>query len=779
MAIESAAVIGAGVMGMGIAAQLANAGIPVLLLDIVPDGATTRNQLAQQALAQALRVEPAPFMHKRNAKLIHCGNLEDDLDAAGACDWVVEAVVERLDIKQALFARLEAVRGPRTIVSSNTSTIPLAYLVDGRNDEFCTNFLITHFFNPPRYMRLLELVTGAKTAPEVRERMRAFADIRLGKGVVDCHDTPGFIANRIGTFWMQAAMRGAIELNVSVEAADAVLSAPFGVPKTGIFGLLDLVGLDLMPHIMNSMRALLDADDAMLRGRDADDDLPHVIRDMIANGYTGRKGKGGFYRLIRDGEKRSKEAVDLASGKYRIATNSRLAAVAAARSGGMRAVLVHPSAAGQLAWQVMSATILYAAELVPAIADRASSIDAAMELGYSWQRGPFALLDAVGTEWFCARVEAEGRALPPFLLALRGTTVFSAETAEITEQLTSGSYAPVRRATPVKRLQDYKRQGTPVARNGSATLWDVQDGVACLEFHSKMNAIDPGIMAMLNSSMEIVTQQFQALVIHNESDNFSIGANVGLLLFAANMAAWQQIDATVAAGQQTYQALKYAPFPVVGAPSGMALGGGCEVLLHCDAVQAHAETYLGLVEVGVGLVPGWGGCKELLLRWFANARRPQGPMPALSKVFEYISTAQVAKSAQQARDMLLLRADDRITMNRDRLLHDAKLLAVELAANYSAPAPAEPIRLPGEAARVAMNMVVDGFHKMGKATTHDCVVAAELAQVLSGGNTDIIDEVSEQQLFDLERQALLRLVRHPGTLARLEHMLETGKPLRN
>jgi len=779
MTIQSVAVLGAGVMGVGIAAQIANAGVPVLLLDIVPDGVSSRNQVAERGLSNALGAKPAPFMHKRHAKLIRCGNIEDDLEAAGACDWIIEAVVERLDVKQGLYARLEPLLGADTIISSNTSTIPLAHLVAGRSDAFARRFLITHFFNPPRYMRLLELVTTPATDAPMAARVHSFIDERLGKGVVECNDTPGFIANRIGTYWIQSAMRNALELDVSVHDTDAVLSGPFGIPKTGVFALVDLIGLDLMPHIMGSMRALLPADDMMLTGREAEADLPEMIQQMIADGSTGRKGKGGFYRLRRDGQTRVKEAIDLGTGEYRSVSRSSLAALDAARAGGVRALLEHPSAAGQLAWRVMSGTILYAATLMPEISSRPGAIDAAMALGYSWKQGPFALLDEIGSDWFVERVRAQGQPVPPYLQALGADEVFTTSAGSLHERRADGSTAVLQRPTPVARLGDFKQAHRVVARNASATLWNIDDGVACLEFHSKMNAIDPNIMAMLQTALKVVPDEFAGLVIHNEADNFSVGANVGLLLFAANMAAWSQIDATVAAGQQTYKALKYAPFPVVGAPTGMALGGGCEVLLHCSAVQAHAETYMGLVEVGVGLVPGWGGCKELLLRWLGNTQAPRGPMPAISKAFELISTAQVSTSAHEARDTLLLRDHDRITMNKDRLMADAKNYVLELAADYQPPAPPQEVSLPGATARVALAMAVDSFHKIGKATDHDCVVAAELAMVLSGGNTDIVDGIGEQDLYDLERQAVLRLAHHDGTLARLEHMLETGKPLRN
>lgn len=772
MTISSVAVIGAGVMGANIAAHMANAGASVLLLDIVPEGADNRNVLAEGAVAAALKADPAPFMHTRNARKIRCGNIEDDLAEAGQCDWVVEAIVERLDIKQDFYKRLAKVRAPDTIVSSNTSTIPLAKLVEGAPADFSAHFLISHFFNPPRYLRLLELVAGPDTLPYVMQRVREFGDVRLGKHVIECHDTPGFIANRVGSYWVQVAIDEAIGRGLKIEEVDAILGAPMGVPKTGIFALMDFVGLDLMPHVRASMSAHLPPSDRMLQGGK----MPAVIEKMISDGRLGRKSGGGFYSTRREGGRRQKLAIDLASGEYRDAEKVRPKEVRMARKS-LQALFAHDSPLAQLAWRVMSETLVYAAELLPEIAERPSDIDAAMRTGYGWKYGPFELLDRIGVAWFNERLVAEGRALPAYLQA-SNEDVYALSESALTER-TKGGRTAVPRAAGVHLLSDIKRVGKPITRNGSASLWDVGDGVLCLEFHSKMNAVDPGILTMMHKALAIVPRGHQALVIHNEAENFSVGANIGLLLFAANLAAWDQIRTAVVQGQQTLKALRDAPFPVVGAPSGMALGGGCEVLLHCDAVQAHAETYMGLVEVGVGLVPGWGGCKELLTRWYHNPRRPGGPMPAISKVFECVSTATVAKSADEARELLFLRAEDRITMNRDRLLADAKLLALELVDGYQPPAPAEPLFLPGDSAQTAMAMAVDGFHKVGKATAHDTVVARALAGVLSGGDTDLTDPVDEDALYALECDAFVTLAQHPHTLARVEHMLDTGRPLRN
>jgi 3-hydroxyacyl-CoA dehydrogenase len=776
MKIEKAAVIGAGVMGSGIAAHIANAGVPVLLLDIVPPGAANRNALAEGAIARMLKTEPAPFMSKAAAKLVTPGNLEDHLGRLADVDWIVEAVIENPAVKRELYAKLEGARKKGSVVSSNTSTIPLKSLTEGLPKSFAKDFLITHFFNPPRYMRLLELVAGPATRKTALEAIRKFADERLGKGVVDAKDTPGFIANRIGTLWLQVAIAAAFDMGLTVDEADAVVGRPMGVPKTGVFGLMDLVGIDLMPHVAASMLATLPEHDAYRR---VFKEIP-LIKKMIADGLTGRKGKGGFYRLARrDGGARVKESIDLRTGQYAPSVKAQLESVEAARERGLRALVEHPDKGGRYAWRVLSETLAYAASLVPEIADAVPAVDEAMRLGYAWRYGPFELIDQLGTGWFADRLRAAGMAVPPLLEKAAGRPFYKTEAGKLFYLATTGEYAELARRPGVLLLSDVKRASSPLARNGSASLWDIGDGVVCLEFHSKMNAMDPDILDMAQKAIKIVKGGYKALVIHNEADNFSVGANIGLVLFAANVALWPMIEEQVAKGQQTYKALKYAPFPVVAAPSGMALGGGCEILLHSRAVQAHAETYMGLVEVGVGLVPGWGGCKEVVTRWLAHKRRPGGPMPAIAKAFEMIGTAQVARSAFEAKEMLLLREDDGITMNRDRLLADAKAKALKLARRYKAAAPPQEIRLPGPTAKAALELVVNDFRHQGKATPHDAVVSLELATVLSGGNTDITDTLGEDDLTKLERQAFMRLIRTEGTLARIEHMLETGKPLRN
>ena len=761
MTIERCAVLGAGLMGAGIAAHLANAGFPVLLLDM--------EQRAVAAIDKLKKADPAPLMTPDAARLITPGSF-DDLSGLAACDWIIEVIVEDLAAKRAMYDRVDAVRKPGSIVSSNTSTIPLASLAKKQSDAFRADFCITHFFNPPRYMRLLELVTGPETRPAVGVELARLCDVRLGKGVVRCHDTPGFIANRIGTYWITVAVKEAIERGLTVEEADAV-HRPMGIPKTGVFGLVDLVGLDLMPLIGKSLLMSLGPDDDFRRVLT---EQPILTR-MIGAGQTGRKGGGGFYRMEKRGAERVLQAIDLTTGQYRATVKPRLEATEAGKRD-LMALVNHPSPAGAYAQAVLVQVLGYAASLVPEIVDDIASVDEAMRLGYAWGQGPFELIDRLGAGWLAEAMVAGGRPVPPLLAY--GKPFYRVEGGQLQALAVAGDYADVRRPEGVLLLADIKRAGKPVLRNGSASVWDLGDGVLCLEFTSKMNSIDDQIMAMLGKAIGLAAQSYKGLVIYNEGENFCAGANLGVALFAANVAAWPVIEQAVAGGQAAYKALKYAPVPVVAAPFGMALGGGCEILMHASAVVAHAELYTGLVEVGVGLLPGWGGCKELLGRWQASPMLPKGPMPAVAKAFEIISTAQVSKSAAQAVGLGFLRPTDGIVMNRDRLLYDAKRKVLALADGYTAPAPFE-YRLPGPGGLVALELAVDGFAAQGKATPHDVVVSKAVARVLTGGDTDMLDTLSEDDMTGLERTAFMTLVRTPASLARTEHMLTTGKPLRN
>ncbi len=767
-AIQKVGVIGAGVMGAGIAAHCANAGVPVVLLDIVPGGAA-------KAVQTMLRADPAPFMHKGAARLITAGDIGTDLALLGDCDWIVEAIVEKPEPKRELYAKLEAVRKAGSIISSNTSTIPLGDLVAGASAGFAADFLITHFFNPPRYMRLLEVVQGPATRADAVASITEFCDRRLGKTVIPCKDRPGFIANRIGGMWMQSAINNAFTMGLSVEEADALMSRPIGVPKTGVFGLLDLVGIDLMPHVAASMKATLPADDAYVQGL-----REHaLITRLIKEGRTGRKGgKGGFYTRKRDAAGvQQKLAIDLASGEDRPEKKARLESL---ELRDLAKLAEHPDRGGRYMRAVLLDLLSYAASLVPEIADSVADVDAAMRLGYNWKWGPFELIDKVGAAWLAAALRADGRAVPKLLEQVGTGSFYRVQDGVLQFFGTDGAFHDVPRAPGVLLLADVKRRSKPLAKNAGASIWDIGDGVACLEFHSKMNALDPDILGMIGKALGMGKKgTFRALVIHNEAENFSVGANLGLALFAANIAAWGEIEGMIEQGQKAMLGLRNAPFPVVGAPSGMALGGGCEVLLHCTAVQAHAESYIGLVEVGVGLIPGWGGCATMLRRWTDNPKAPKGPMPAVAKAFEMISTAQVAKSAFEAQEMLLLRPTDGITMNRDRLLADAKARALAMVETHNVPEAPKPMRLPGASGHAALNMAVQQQVLMGRATPHDVVVCDQLGIALTGGKKDHTDEITDEEVMKLERQSFMALLKTPGTLARVEHMLETGRPLRN
>ena len=766
-------VIGAGVMGAGIAAQVANAGIPVLLLDIVPKEGTDRDAVAKGAVAKMLKTEPAPFMSAAAAKLVETGNIDDHLGRVVECDWVVEAIVERLDIKQALYAKLEALKRPGTAVSSNTSTIPLGHLVDGRSDQFKRDFLITHFFNPPRYMRLIEIVTGDHTDDGTATRVADFIDRSMGKRIVRAKDTPGFIANRIGTYWLAVAINAAMDQGVTIEEADQIGGRPMGVPKTGIFGLVDLVGVDLMPLLSKSLSSTLPAGDPYF---DTVRPMPLVDR-MIAEGFTGRKGKGGFYRLDKGADgSRTKLSLDLATGEYRPTETPAKLAGGADKDPGV--LIAAPGKTGAYAWAILGSVLSYAAALVGEAADDIVAIDDAMKLGYNWKFGPFELLDRIGAKAFADRLREEGRPVPAILDTVGDRSFYRVENGQRQYLTLDGDYADVVRPDGVLLLEDIQRRSEPLLRNDSAALWDIGDGVVALEFTGKMNALDPHVIALIEEAVPLVRDRFNALVVYNEGSNFSAGANLGVALFAVAMGAWGEIEKLIAGGQRAFKALKYAPFPVVSAPAGLALGGGCEVLLHSDAIQAHAETYTGLVEAGVGLVPGWGGHAEMLDRWAKAPMMPRGPMPVLSKVFEMISTAKVSKSAAEAKSMMILRASDGITMNRDRLLADAKARALAMVDGYVAPEPPT-FRLAGESGAVGIAGAVADFHKKGVATDYDVVVAGRVARVLTGGDADPVDTVTEDALLTLEREAFMDSVRDPRTQARVKQMLETGKPLRN
>ena len=775
--IQKVAVIGSGVMGAGIAAHCANAGCEVLLLDIVPDGAEDRNSLSKTAIQKMHKSNPEMLMHKRNSKRITPGNIEDDLHLLEDFDWVIEVVIENLDVKRDLYSRLCDKIGPDTILSSNTSTLPRSKLVSELPRDISSRFLITHFFNPPRYLPLLEVVTSSEVDESVVTRFCEFADHRLGKRVTMCNDRPGFIGNRLGVYFIQRAFKATLELGLSVEQADAMLGRPIGLPKTAVFALMDLVGIDLIPHVTESLLEYLPDDDPFHKIAGTGEE---IILNMIQDGYTGRKGKGGFYRLNKDGGKKVKEARNLYTGEYQNA--NRRAAFPSAKMGkrGISSLMDCNDDGARLVTEVLLDSLSYAAHIVPDVSDDIYSIDGAMKVGYNWKAGPFEMMDSIGVESMVQRLESSGREVPRFLsLAAERGSFYGMEDGEITRLTPSGEMVIVNRPEDTLTVADLKRRGKPLKRNGSASIWDTGDGVLLVEYHTKMNAMDPMNMEMLLNAVDLAeSEDYKGIVIGNDATNFCAGANLGLALFAANLAAWKDLEDFIGLGQDTYQTLKYCDVPVVAASAGLCLGGGAEVLMHCDAVQAHSESYVGLVEVGVGIIPAWGGCKELLGRLVDFGLVTNGPMGAVMKAFETIGTAQVAKSAEQARSMGFLGPNDGITMNRDRLLADAKRKVLDLSENYVPPVP-RTYSLPGPTGLAGLNLALSDLALSGQATPHDVVVATSLAGILTGGNTDITVAMEEDDILAMEKEAIATLGRHPDTLDRMQHMLETGKPLRN
>jgi 3-hydroxyacyl-CoA dehydrogenase len=761
--IASVAVIGAGVMGAGIAAHFANAGCDVVLLDVAGQGSDPA-QPARDAIAR--QVKAGGFMHPSLAAKVRPGTITDDLELTADADWIIEAIVELPEIKRNLYASLAPRMKTGAILSSNTSTIPLAILADGLPEAIASHFLITHFFNPPRHMRLLEVVDGPGTAAEAVARVTHFADHRLGKSVVPCKDTPGFLANRIGCLWMAAAVRYAADLGLTVEEADAVMSRPFGIPSTGIFALTDLVGVDLMPKVWSSFAETLPAGDDFHTVF-----APSAAIDaLIARGATGRKAKAGFYRKTADGM----EAFDLAALEYRPQAKAELASLAETSA---RALMEHADRGGRYAWTVMSHSLAYAAALVPAISDDIAPVDEAMRLGYNWRFGPFELIDMVGPGWLADRLAAEGRDVPPLLRLAAERGSFYRDRSALSP---AGTMVPLVRPEGEFLLADLKRDGRRVEGNDAASLWDMGDGIACLEFHRKMNAMAPESMDAIVAATRRVAADFRALVIGNDSAQFCAGADLGLFLAALEREDFAFIEDFVRRGQQTYDGLRKAPFPVVGAVAGLALGGGCEVLLHCDHVQAHAETAIGLVERNVGLIPAWGGCRRVLAAAATDPTLPKGPMPFVVAAFDPIAAAAVSASAMLARDLRFLRPTDGITMNRNRLLADAKAAAVRMAdAGYQAPVSIE-LRLPGPSGRHTLMNRVESMTVLGQLRGHDVAVAEVLVDVLTGGpSANPLRPVPEEAILDLEREGFMELVASKPTAQRIAHMLKTGKSLKN
>ena len=784
MNIEKVTVIGAGLMGSGIAAQVANAGIPVNLLDIVPNDADNRNVISESAISKMLKPvklgSPSQLMHPDNADLITAGNLEDNLDLISDSDLIIEVVLEKLEIKHNVFKKIEQFRKKSSIVTSNTSTIPRNQLIEGMPSSFRQDFFIAHFFNPPRYLRLLELVAGEEVDNEKLETIIEFCDVKLGKEVVICNDTPGFIGNRIGMFWSLTAMVEAFKSDLTVEEADAIMGRPIGAPKTGVFALGDVVGLDLIPHVTESLSRNLPDNDKYNLGVKEQSKLgiDLLLKEMVESGYTGRKGKGGFYRINSNNGNKVKESRNLKTGEYYTSTKSSLESIRVAKKG-LRALVEFDDKGGRYAWKVLSKTLSYAASLVPEITENIVNIDNAMKNGFLWKKGPFQMIDDLGPSWFVSRLIKEGIEVPDLLTKV-GDKNFYDDNDDVNLYFNiDGSYSKINNLEGHLSVKEIKRGQKPIFGNSSASLWNMGDEILLAEFHSKMNAIDPLIMEVLSEASSLCENgDFKGLVVGNDGSNFSAGANLGLFSFVANVGAWDEAEKFVFGGQMTFMMLKHGNFPVVGASSGLAIGGGCEVLLACDSIQAHSESYIGLVEVGVGLVPAWGGCKEMITRWNNDPNQPKGPMASIVKIFQNIGTAKVATSAQEAKSLKFLNSNDGITMNRSRLLHDAKQKCLDLIKDYKAPLPNDH-SLAGPSGKATLDLAVKDLEKAGHATSHDVTVTDYLAYILTGGDTDPTETVSDDKILEMEKEGIMALMKIEKTMDRIESMLTTGKPLRN
>lgn len=799
--INKVAVLGAGIMGAGIAAHLAGAGIPSLLLDIVPKDLPPggdRNQLAKKGLEAILNAKPALIYSKADARLILPGNFEDDFEKIRECDWIIEVVVERLDIKRSVFERIDSLMRPETIVSSNTSGLSLASMTEGRSANFKKNFVITHFFNPVRYMKLVELVPGPKTDPEVSCFMSGFLSKRLGKGVVMAKDTPNFVANRIGVFGWCAGLQTILKEGWKVEEVDKIVGTAIGRPKSAMFRTTDMVGLDTLVHVARHTYEACPNDEKREVYK-----IPPVIEKMLERKLLGDKTGSGFYKKQKTDAGKEILALDLQTVAYRPQEKVRYDSLGVAKNTEdvgerIRQMVQAQDRAGQLAWKTVSDVLVYAANRIPEIADDIVNVDNAMKWGFNWDLGPFETWDAIGVKEVAERLKKENVPLPRIVddLLNKGEGKFYKKVDGKRHYFDAASptYKPIKENPSIILLPSLKEQKKEIKKNDSASLIDLGDGVACLEFHSKMNAIDDEIVAMMQTALEEVKKNFVGLVIANQGENFSVGANLMLLWLEAQQQNWDKIKGVVRGFQQAAFALKYAPKPVVSAPFGMVFGGGCEAAMGATQMRAHAELYMGLVEVGVGLIPAGGGCKEMLLRSEEFLREkfsripPEnrwskdidgGPFPKVQMAFQTVAFAKVSTSAKEAKSLHYLKKSDRISLSRDHLIHDAKQDVLELAKNFVPAAPRDKILVPGRGGWYALKSAIEGFRAQGVITEHDAVIAEKLATIFTGGDLPNLGFVSEQKLLDLELEAFLSLVGMEKSQARMQAMLMTGKPLRN
>jgi len=799
-------------MGARIAAHFANAGVPCYLLDIVPPDADglARNKIAASGLEAGLKAKPAAFMENSLARLVTIGNFDDDLKKLADVDWVLEAVVENLELKRALLRKVEAIRKPGTIITTNTSGLPVGKIAEGFSDDFRRSWFGTHFFNPPRYMRLLELIPTSESDRSAIDAVACFCDVHLGKGVVVAKDTPNFIGNRIGTFSVLNVMRLMQEMGLTIEEVDALTGQAVGWPRSATFRTIDLVGLDILGHVVGNMTQNVRDERSDLR-------LPDFFRHMLERKWLGDKTKGGFYkkntgRTPADASKEAKEderlALDWRTLEYHPRQKPKFAALDMAKNVEDTAVRIRmllgsnggPAKGDKAAaflWPALSDLWTYSANRIPEISDSIVEIDRAMKLGFNWELGPFELWDAAGVEPTVARMKKENKPVAANVekLLASGQKSWYADDAKSPSgrkfwDLSAGKYEAVKVPEGVWSVGVAKKSNGEVKKNSGASLVDLGDGVGCIEFHSKMNALGADIVSLITQSLKTggPGDNFDAFVITNDATNFSVGANLMLLLMSVQEEEWDEVDLAIRQFQGMTQAIKFSPKPVVVAPFGLCLGGGTEISLHAGALQPHAELYTGLVEVGVGLLPGGGGCKEMLLRAVdsANAIRPGGRgesvelMEAMKKAFETIATAKVATSAHEARSFGFLRNSDRITMNRERVLSDAKARALEMfRAGYEPPQPRSDIPAPGESILAALKLGIHIMRQGDFITEYEVKLGTKIAEVLCGGNVTSGTPVSEQYILDLEREAFKSLCGERKTQERIQYTLKTGKTLRN
>jgi 3-hydroxyacyl-CoA dehydrogenase len=806
--IHKVAVLGAGTMGARIAAHLANAGVPSFLLDMVPGTATgtARNQVAASGLEAARKSKPAAFFEPSRAELVTLGNFEDDLERVREVDWIIEAVVEKLEIKRELLKKVEAFRKPGTIITTNTSGLPVGKIAQGFPEDFRRHWFGTHFFNPPRYMRLLEIIPTPETDRAAMDTVARFADLHLGKGVVFAKDTPNFIGNRIGTFSVLNLMRLMQEMDLSVEDVDGLTGQAVGWPRSGTFRTIDLVGLDIVGLVAGNM-----AESDGGRPPQASLALPDFVHKMLERRWLGDKTGGGFYKKARGGDDRQEErlALDWKTLEYRPRQKPKFPALEMAKNvedTGARVRMLlgfegnapqKGDKAGQFLWSALADLWTYSANRIPEISDSVVEIDRAMRLGFNWELGPFALWDAAGVKATVERMRKEGRpvaAKVEKLLAAGEQSWYTDDPQTPSGQayfdLGSAGYKAVEVPAGVWSVAVAKKSNGVVKKNSGASLVDLGDGVAAIEFHSKMNTLGTDIVQFITQTLKSdgAGEPFEAFVITNDAANFSVGANLMLLLMSVQEQEWDDVDLAIRQFQGMTQAIKFSPRPVVIAPFGMTLGGGTEVSLHAAARQPHAELYMGLVEVGLGLLPGGGGCKEMLLRAVASAAaiRPGGRgesvemMEAMKQAFETIATAKVSTSAEAARGLGFLSDSDGISMNRERVLADAKARALELLrGGYEPPQPRSDIPAPGENILAALKMGVHLMRQGDYITDHEVKLGHKIAEVLCGGTVTAGTPVSEQYILDLEREAFQSLCGEKKTQERIQYTLKTGKTLRN